>query len=497
VFLIPIGHEQDTTRRLPVVTFAIIALCVAAFFATGLGGNREKAEAEAAHARAVQFWMEHPTLRLDPEVERRAHGLKTSEFRDAFREGLRANAREEENKEALQAELDRLCATALETLPSHPFNRWGLVPSRLAVVPLFAHMFLHAGWLHLLFNMLFLYLSGPFIEDVWGRPAFAAFYLLAGVAAAMLFVVPHLESAEPMVGASGAIAGVMGGFLVRHWSTRIHFLYAVTLTLRGTFAAPAWLMLGLWFVQQLLMSSLAAGSSGGSGGGVAYGAHLGGFVFGAGVALAVRALRVEERFLAPAIKGKTEREVLRNDDVEEALRAAEEGKGDEAWARLLEAARRSPGNGETALALWSLALELGRAREAAPAMVRVVQDELRHGHVELAVAHWDELRVNVPSASLDALSLLRLAGALAPLGHRKEASDCLRRALLPAGGPPSAALTLKIAGLAAELDPVVARAALDSAARRHDLDPASRSEAARIEERLRAGRAISAKVSAS
>jgi hypothetical protein len=66
---------------------------------------------------------------------------------------------------------------------------------------------------------------------------------------------------------------------------------------------------------------------------------------------AVRALRVEERFLAPAIKGKTEREVLRNDEVEEALRAAAEGKPDEAWARLLEAARHSPGNGGAALAL--------------------------------------------------------------------------------------------------------------------------------------------------
>jgi membrane associated rhomboid family serine protease len=487
VILIPIGHEQDKTRRLPIVTFCIIGLCAVAFVATGFGGTRQKDEAEEAFVRAVEFWMQHPTLALHPEVERKAHGVKTSEYRDAFREGMRANAPDDPNAEALQAELDRLCATALEAQPSHPFNRFGLVPSRVAPVPLFAHMFLHAGWLHLLFNMLFFYLCGPFVEDVWGRPVFAAFYLLAGVAAAMTFVVPHSSLAEPLVGASGAIAGVMGAFLVRYWNAKIHFFYAVSLLFRGTFEAPAWLMLGLWFAQQLFLSALTEGSSTGSGGGVAYSAHIGGFAFGAGIALAMRWLGVEERYLAPAIRRRTEKVVVRNEAVEEALLAAGEGRRDEAWTKLLQASRDAPGNGETALALWDLAVEIGRAREAAPAMVRLVQDELKHGQVELAVAHWDDLRAGVPTASLDSVSLLRLAGALAPKGHRKEASDCLRRALLPGAAPPSSALTLKIARLAAEIDPVVARAALDIAARRGDLDPGSRAEAERIEAKIREG----------
>lgn len=484
MILIPIGHEQDGTRRIPWVTFGLMTACALAFVLTGFGGTRQQSEAEQAFEAAVQFWLEHPRLKLDPEVERRVHGLKTSEFREAFREGLRANAPKEENLEQLQAELDRLCAAALQTLPSHPFNRWGLVPARLSPLSLLSYMFLHAGWLHLLFNMLFLYLSGPFIEDVWGRPLFAGFYVLSGIVAALAFVVPNASAQEPLVGASGAIAGVMGAFLVRYWNTRIHFFYAASLVLRGRFAAPAWLMLGLWFVQQVFLALLTSRSSGEAAGGVAYAAHIGGFAFGVGIAFAMRSLRMEERYLAAAIAARTQTVLVKNDAVEEAMRAAGEGRRDEAWARLVEAAEQTPGDADTALALWNLALEIDRIREAAPAMTRLVQDELKRGDTDLALEHWTELRNRVPTATLDPLSLVRFASVLAPRGHRKEACECLRRALLPTGRAPSAALVLKIAALAADLDGTIARAALDIALRRPDLDPTSRSEADRIAARL-------------
>ena len=127
-------------------------------------------------------------------------------------------------------------------------------------------MFLHGGWLHLFGNLLLLFLTGPFIEDRWGRPAFLAFYLAAGLAAAGLFVARFPELSLPLIGASGAIAGCMGAFLVRFFRTRMQYFYWFGIFV-GTFSAPAWLMLPLWFGNELLMArvSEAVAPLGGSG----------------------------------------------------------------------------------------------------------------------------------------------------------------------------------------------------------------------------------------
>ncbi|MDT4891074.1 MAG: hypothetical protein QOE97_109 [Pseudonocardiales bacterium] len=143
--------------------------------------------------------------------------------------------------------------------------------------------FVHGGWLHLLGNMLFLLIFGNNVEDRFGRLRFLLFYLVAGVVAAYGFALADPNSTETLLGASGAIAGVLGAYLVlwpraRVWSL-VPFLFFIPLRL------PAWLVLGLWFVLQWAYASGAAVSNAG---GVAYLAHVVGFVFGALVGLAVR-----------------------------------------------------------------------------------------------------------------------------------------------------------------------------------------------------------------
>lgn len=478
MILLPIGHERDGTRRLPWITFGILGLSALAFVLTDFGGSRTEFEALESHERAIEYWMERPYLRLDPEIERAMHGLATREMRETFREGLRANVDTPEDPETLRAEqteLDRLSDLAKNEPAGHPFFRWGLVPSRMGPVTLVTHMFLHAGWLHLLGNLFILYLCAPFVEDVWGRPLFAGFYALAGIVAAISFVVPHADSTEPLVGASGAIAGVMGAFAVRFARTKIKFFYALGLLIRGTFWAPAWAMLGLWFAEQIFYSFLTAGASAEGGGGIAYLAHAGGFAFGVAVALGMKHYRVEERWLDAAIEAKASPVVASNAAVDEALAAAERGDSEAAWKRLQDELARSPGNVDAALALWSLALGSGRAREAAPAMTRAVEQELRSGQTDLAVEHWEELKREVPTASLDPRTLLRIAGIYAKQGHAKEASDALRRALLVAGRASNPALLIRIAEEAASIDPAVARAAAKAALARPDLDAAGRS----------------------
>jgi membrane associated rhomboid family serine protease len=163
------------------------------------------------------------------------------------------------------------------------FDDWALVPrevvSGLDSHTLVTSMFLHGGWMHLIGNMLFLYIFGDNMEDQFGHLRFLGFYLAAGIAAAAGQILAAPGSAVPMVGASGAIAGVMGGYLLLYPRARIDVLVIIVILIK-IFTIPAWVMLGLWFALQLF-NGLAMDVAGG---GVAYWAHAGGFA--AGVVLA-------------------------------------------------------------------------------------------------------------------------------------------------------------------------------------------------------------------
>ncbi len=138
-------------------------------------------------------------------------------------------------------------------------------------------MFMHGGWLHLLSNLWFLWIFGNNVEDSMGHWRFAIFYLLCGLAAAALQVASNPDSGVPMVGASGAIGGVMGAYVLLYPRVNVHMLIFLGFFVT-TIAVPAVFMLGYWFLLQLLggFSSLGA-----RGGGVAFWAHVGGFAAGA------------------------------------------------------------------------------------------------------------------------------------------------------------------------------------------------------------------------
>jgi membrane associated rhomboid family serine protease len=138
------------------------------------------------------------------------------------------------------------------------------------------HMFLHGSWMHLLGNMWFLWLFGNNVEDSMGRLRFMIFYLVCGLAAAAGQIVTSPASAIPMVGASGAISGVMGAYLVLYPKVRVYTLVPLGFFLTSM-ALPAWVMLGYWFFIQFVSGLV---SFGGEAGGVAFWAHVGGFVAG-------------------------------------------------------------------------------------------------------------------------------------------------------------------------------------------------------------------------
>ncbi len=178
------------------------------------------------------------------------------------------------------------------TLGLIPADVLGLRPSGPIVCPIegggwvtvISSMFMHGSWMHILGNLWFLWIFGNNVEDAMGHGRFLLFYVLCGIAAAAAQAVADPGSAVPMVGASGAIGGVMGAYIVLYPRVNVHILFFVT-----TIAVPAVLMLGYWLLLQLL-----GGFGSGGAGGVAFWAHVGGFAAGALLVLAFK----DDRLLA-------------------------------------------------------------------------------------------------------------------------------------------------------------------------------------------------------
>ena len=168
--------------------------------------------------------------------------------------------------------------------------RFGFIPANFSIITVFTSMFLHGGISHIMGNMWFLWVCGDNVEGVLGHVKFAVFYIICGLAATMsqLFVDP--SSTIPMVGASGAIAGVLGMYMIRFPHARVH-VFAFIIIFFTTFRIPAMFVLGFWFFNQLTngLGSLGFDTTGG----VAWFAHIGGFISGVMLNQAFKHIRLE------------------------------------------------------------------------------------------------------------------------------------------------------------------------------------------------------------
>ena len=163
---------------------------------------------------------------------------------------------------------------------------YGVVPVRLDLITVFTSMFLHGGWGHFLGNMLFLWIFGDNVEDRVGHGRFIFFYLVCGVAAVAAHVYMNPLSRIPTIGASGAIAGVMGGYFVLYPNSRVLALVPLVIIWQIV-EVPAILFLGFWFLMQFFMMGLSA-RAGLGGGGIAFWAHIVGFLAGMATVLVLK-----------------------------------------------------------------------------------------------------------------------------------------------------------------------------------------------------------------
>jgi len=419
--LLPIGHEETTVRRMPWVTLTIIGLCLAAFVLTFIAPSGEQRIA-AAELRVLEYFFARPYLELDPELKGYAYySLKQLEAPET------SPPQDFEHQQIEQRELDGLVEAFFAARNDTPYFRWGLVPTDQRPVAWLTHMLMHVGLLHLFGNLFILYLAGPPLEDAWGRPAFAIFSVVSGLVAAFFFIAGHSEVNEPLVGASGAISGVMGAFAVRYWKTRITFFYFVFFIriYTGTFAAPAWLMLGLWVLGQVAFASgWWAFMSIGDMGDVAFEAHIAGFIFGVAVAFLIRKLAIEERIVTSSSEDR--RIVHEARSAETALDLARQGRVDEAVAILEGDLDRNPRDADAASALWTIAASAGREAQVARRVVPALEASARSGDDGLPALCWGELLRSSPEIDVPSATAVRLAEMVLAAGLDEDAAATLR-----------------------------------------------------------------------
>jgi membrane associated rhomboid family serine protease len=297
--LIPLRHENMEGRRWPVVTFALIALNILIFLGTHWKIEAQEPERLEVRLHVLVLAATHPELKMPQDVEEFVNEVKSKAPEDAWKElssksrraedAWDAQIREVDDSEQLQAEMDTLAQRFAMEEKTSIMENYAFVPAHPKPISYLTSMFLHIGWLHLIGNMWFLWLAGFILEDRWGRVIYPIFYLLAGVVASIFHAMFYPASLAPALGASGAVAALMGGFLVRFPQLKIQMLWYM-LIFRIRFKAPAYWLLPLWLFMEVFYGSLFGKSSG-----VAHWAHVGGFIFGALGALVIARTGLEHK----------------------------------------------------------------------------------------------------------------------------------------------------------------------------------------------------------
>jgi membrane associated rhomboid family serine protease len=295
--LIPLRHENMQGRRWPVITFGIIALNAIFFLGSHWTIDKQAPELGQVKVHLVLLAAMHPELKIPEKAQEFVTYVQTrnaalwKEAQKPNRDVLDvwdAKIRLQEDTGALQQEMDSLGNSYAELNSASLLSKYAFIPAHPTLLSLLTANFLHGGWLHLLGNMWFLWLAGAVLEDTWGRVIYPAFYLVAGVLAFQVHAMVNVGSFTPTIGASGAIAGLMGAFLVRFPTTKIEMGYLLLFRFYRFKMAAYWL-LPVWLLTEILYGSVFGQSSG-----VAHWAHVGGFAFGALIAVAVQKSGLEQ-----------------------------------------------------------------------------------------------------------------------------------------------------------------------------------------------------------
>lgn len=419
--IIPISHESNEVRRLPWVSFIIILMCLVIHFFVSKSMDRINSDVKRDLKHYFVYFMNHPYLNINEKIKSMLNIDETvlDKVKSIY-EG-RAEIPDQDTVLDEQKELNRIGSLMLKSVGTIPFYKWGYIPARGGIPTLISYMFIHGGWLHLLGNLLVLYLTGPYLEDIWGRIVYPVFFISAGMFSALMYSLRFPDLKIPLIGASGAIAGLMGAFLVRFWKTRVKFFYFF-FVIAGTFRAPAWIMLPLWFgFEAFDASRLSSMNSGG--GGVAHHVHVWGFIFGVVIALIFKFTRLEERYFTKTIEEKISFVDKGFETYSSAKALYEEDKKEKAYSILINYLKEHPVSQESVELLWIIGYDLGRRGETVEFMIRLIESEVMSGKEELALSHFGQLKLEYPEAKINISHEIALLGVLVKKENLKWAEE--------------------------------------------------------------------------
>jgi membrane associated rhomboid family serine protease len=297
--LIPIKHENMEARRWPVITLALIAINVLVFLFTMSAMDDEAPQLGEIKTHILILAALHPELKMQPQSQRLVDGFKKThpeqwaQVQNPYRDVINtydAKIKLMEDTSKLQGEMDSLNDQLVSLSKTSIIEQYAFIPAQPRAITYLTANFLHGGWLHLIGNMWFLWLAGFVLEDVWGRWLYSAFYLIAGAAALQFYAWTNAGSVTPTIGASGAVAALMGAFLVRFPKMKIEMLYTFFFFRVYRFKVAAYWLLPAWLCLEIFFGSLMGNTSG-----VAHWAHVGGFLFGAVGALAIQHSGIEHK----------------------------------------------------------------------------------------------------------------------------------------------------------------------------------------------------------
>src|ERR1700680_696069 len=297
--LIPLRHENMQGRRWPVITIGLIALNVLIFLGTHWKMDAQGPELGEVKVHILILSAMHPEIQIQGKAQEFVTTVQTKnpklwkeaqnqnrDVHDAWDARMRMQG--DEHPEAMQQEMDSLSTHYEELDATSIVSKYAFIPAHPTAMSYLTANFLHGGWLHLIGNMWFLCVAGGILEDTWGRIVYPAFYLIAGMLALQVHALVNAGSLTPHIGASGAIAGLMGAFLVRFPTVKIEMGWLLMFKFYR-FKAAAYLLLPLWLLMEVFYGALFGQASG-----VAHWAHIGGFIFGGFIALGVRASGLEQ-----------------------------------------------------------------------------------------------------------------------------------------------------------------------------------------------------------
>jgi membrane associated rhomboid family serine protease len=295
--LIPLRHENMQGRRWPIITFGIIALNIIVFLGTHWTIGRQEPELGQVKIHLLLLAAAHPELKIPDKAQEFVNSIRTRNAalwkeaqnpnRDVYDLWDAKKRMQVDDPEALQQEMNSLGDSYAQMSSTSLLSKYAFIPAHPTLLSMITANFLHGGWLHIIGNMWFLWLAGAILEDTWGRMIYPAFYLIVGVLALQVHAMVNVGSFTPTIGASGAIAGLMGAFLVRFPTTKIEMGWLLFYRFYRFKMAAYWL-LPLWLVTEILYGSAVQSS------GVAHWAHVGGFAFGALFAVAVQKSGLEQ-----------------------------------------------------------------------------------------------------------------------------------------------------------------------------------------------------------